>query len=142
MKRILVVLLLCFAVNQCAWGQLGWDQSDSNVEDIQYQLYTYDQLTSYLDDLFKEFSEGYMQPEIALKKVNVLKHEYNKLVEPVPEEAEKFHDLVNVLLSRIENYFIYWKRANRENPEINIKIAKTKFELANEEAKLRSMYGE
>ena len=138
-KWCIIILAILFVFSASANAQqYVFDEPD--LDGIQYQLYIYGQLTQYLDDLFRKFSDGYMQPDEALKKVTLLGHEYNKLVEPVPKEAEKLHGLTNILLSRIENYFINWKRSNREDPEINVKIAETKFELLQESERLKYLY--
>lgn len=134
MKRTVIPLLITALLG----APLTFALTDAN--DILYQLDVYVQVSEYLDDVFREFSDGYVEADAALKRVNLLKHEYNKLVDPVPEEAEKLNQLVNKLLSRVENYFIYYKRANREDPEINIKMAQAKFELAQEAEKLQYMY--
>ncbi|MBD3426106.1 MAG: hypothetical protein GF409_02610 [Candidatus Omnitrophica bacterium] len=111
------------------------------MEAIRYQLHIVTDVNEYLDDLFLEFSEGYIHPDKALAKVNLLKHEYNKLVEPVPEEGIKLHELMNKLLARIEYYFIHYKRTDRENPQINLQIARARFDFNREEERLRYLYG-
>lgn len=125
----------------CAAGPYVWAQLDMpDIEGIQHQLKIYDEVTEYLDEVFQEFSDGYMDADTALKKINLLKHEYNKIVQPVPKEAENLHQLVKSLLSQVENYFIYYKKVNRENLDINIKVARAKFEASREAERLRFTY--
>lgn len=109
---------------------------EDNTNQIRYQIRLYSDATEYLDDIFREFNGGYINPDEALKRVNLMKHEYNKLVAPVPPEGQKLHELVNKLFSQVENYFIYFKRVYRENPEINLNVLKTKYYAAQEASRL------
>lgn len=138
-SSIIIILLVFFAGTAGVWGQN--DIHEPDVEAIRYQLHITKDVNEYLDDLFQKFSEGYVSPDEALEKVGLLRHEYNKLVEPVPQEGKQLHVLLNRLLSRIEYYFIHYKRTDRENPEINLQIAKARFEFTQEEQRLRYLYG-
>ncbi|MGB2601543.1 MAG: hypothetical protein WBD00_05010 [Candidatus Omnitrophota bacterium] len=142
MKLITSIIIIAVI---CSVGcTVGWSQSDvyePDVESIRYQLHVARDVNEYLDDLFQKFSEGYVDPDKALEKVGLLRHEYNKLVEPVPQEGEQLHMLLNRLLSRIEYYFIHYKSMDRENPLINFQIAKARFEFNQEEQRLRYIYG-
>lgn len=136
--RKIVVTVLVAAFSSGLPAQAQHEMPDTG--DIQHQLKIYGEVTEYLDEVFQEFSEGYMDADTALGKINLLKHEYDKITQPVPKEAEKLHQLVKNLLSQIENYFIYYKKANRENPGINLKVARAKFEASREAERLRFAY--
>ncbi len=146
MRRSVIILLLLFFASMPVAGQptsqLAGQTSINMSEtgDIAHQLELYQQTTKYLDEIFQQFSEGYLFADPALKKVSVLKHEYEKQSQPVPPETQRLHELMKQLLSQVENYFIYHKKILRENPELNLKIAKTTYELSMEADKLQSMY--
>lgn len=134
MKKTVTVLLIAFF----ATGLFA--QTEGDRDRILYQLDLCKELTEYLDEIFQEFGDGYLDPEPALKKVNTIMHEYNKLARPVPPAAERLDQLTKALLSRVEYYFIYYKRSYRENPEINRQIYESKFELTREIERLEYMY--
>lgn len=141
MKTIAIIILSLFACSSAYAVQLGQvDSYEVQKNEIMYQLKIYKDVTEYLDEVFQQFSDGYLDPPTAQHKINLLHHEYNKLVDPVPAEAERLHFLVNQLLSRVENYFIYRERFFRESGELNLKIAQTKFELLKEADRLMFMY--
>jgi hypothetical protein len=133
---ILLLLVLVPLRTICAQGRV----IEPDVDGIRYQLQVSKDVNEYLDDLFLKFSEGYIDPDTALEKVGLLRHEYNKMVEPVPQESEMLHVLMNRMLSRIEYYFIHYKRLDRENPLINYQIAQARFEYLREEQRLRFLY--
>ena len=116
-------------------------QTMTVAERVKYQLELYYELNDYLDSVFSEFGQGYIEPDPALKKINVITHQYNIAVRPVPKETEKLHELTKKLLSRIENYFIHYKNNFRENPELNRKILEAKYELSREAERLQYTYG-
>ncbi|MBD3379729.1 MAG: hypothetical protein GF408_04625 [Candidatus Omnitrophica bacterium] len=134
------ILVLFFTLAAPSFCPAQIDTLQMEKEEVMYQLKIYKDVTEYLDEMFRQFSAGHILPHEGLRKTNLLKHEYNKLVRPVPEKAQKLNDLVNQLLSRVENYFIYYERFFRESPEINLKIARSKFELAREADRLMMMY--
>ena len=111
-----------------------------NEDQVGYHVGVYKDISEYLNDLFQRFSDGYVQPEKALEKVNLLKHEYTKLSQSVPPEAERLFDLLKQLLYHVENYFIHFKRVNMENPEINMEIAKINYALSAEAERLEGYY--
>ena len=138
-KFVLTIVFAAFAAS-CLAAQLApssVDMEQAKKEEILFQLQLYSEVTEHLDTIFQKFSEGYVSSDESLSRTSLLRHEYNKLADPYPEEVEKLHELINVLLSRVENYFIYFKRTQRENPELNLKIAITKIELAGEVERLR-----
>ena len=134
MKIFISVLFVLICVAE-AWCQ-PLEQEDGIKQDILFQLQLYEEISQYMADLFQKFSEGYIEANEALEKANLLKHEYKKRAVPVSSPAENLYQLVMDFLSQVENYFIYFKRANRENPEINLKIARVKFNLAKEADRL------
>lgn len=139
---ILVYIMLFFSACACAQSQpQSQPQAAEEGERVAYQLDLYAELSEYLDDVFREFSQGYLEPDPALKKIHVITHQYNLAVNPVPKEAEKLHELTKQLLSRVENYFIHYKNNFREDPELNRKILETKYELSREAERLHYMYG-
>ena len=66
----------------------------------------------YLDDLFTEFNDGYIEADASLKKVTFMKLEYIKRAKPYPDETAELYELVVSLLNHVENYFIYYKKSN------------------------------
>lgn len=102
------------------------------TSEITRHINIYEETTTRLDEIFSDFSLGHLTADQALEKTILLKHEYSKLVRPLPPGLEDFHDLTMQLLSRIENYFITFKQWNREDPSLNIKIAETRYDLHKE----------
>ena len=142
---VLTLSIILFSLQSSFSQQINlfddWEETDEMKEhDILFQLVLYDEVNDYLDDLFQRFSEGYIEPDAALDKIMVLKHAYAKKAEPVPPEAERLYDLVKHLFSRIENYFIHYKRSYREHPLINLKLAQAKFKAAQEADMLHIKY--
>ena len=142
MKCFVVLIIIILSVCSCAQPQTLIQSTEAEIEgkNVLYQIDIYVQAADYMSDLFQKFSEGYIEADPALKKVMVLHHEYNKLAKPVPVEVKGLYRLMNKLLSNIEEYFIYFKKANRENPEINIKISEVRYEIYKELVKLRYEY--
>jgi len=132
-KKAEIFILSAAVVLYC--GVFAAAQNDS--EEISYQLEISAKVTEYLDELFAAFSDGYLEAEIALAKLSLWRNEYNKATDPVPERAARLHELVNHLFSQLENYFIHYKNANRENININSKIANLSFEIYKETIKLQ-----
>ena len=95
------------------------------------------QVAENMDELFKKFNDGYISTDDALRKLSVWKNEYSKFVAPVPEILQKLDGLVKKLFSQIENYFIYYKRANRENPVINVQIFNIRNKIYKEVVRLQ-----
>lgn len=144
-KRILTAILtVIFAgVSYAQTLTLGYDDVDmqqAHKDEILNQLYVYDEVSEYLADLFQKFSEGYIEPREALDSVNLLMHEYSKKTRPVPPEAQKLNTLMKQMLSRIENYFITYKRAYRELPDMNRKLVESRIAVMQEAEKLRVEY--
>lgn len=113
---------------------------ERDMQEIKYHLDIAAEVSDRVGDIFEKFRDGYMDADEAFKKVHNLRLEYDKMIMPVPEEARTLYGLMRILLSRIQNYFIYFKRADRENPEINLKIAETRYRLALEVYKLQLVY--
>jgi len=132
MKKILISLVIVAVTASCAWGL-------ANKADILYQLDISAQVTDHLQKVFDEFNDSFMDYQPALERISVLKNEYSKAIDPVPEEGEKLHLLMVQLLSRVENFFLHYKKTGREDVELNIKIVKTKFEITREATKLRCL---
>ena len=112
-------------------------ETQEEAQELDYQLEIASRVTEYVDELFQNFSDGYVEAEIALEKLSLWRNEYNKATEPVPEKADRLHELVNQLLSQLENYFIHYKHKDRENVNINSKIANLSFEIYKETIKLQ-----
>ncbi len=130
MKKILISLVITAVTVTCALGQAG-------KGDLLYQLDISAQVTEHLQEIFDEFNNSFMDYQPALERISILKNEYGKAIDPVPEEGGILHDLMVQLLSRVENFFLHYKKTGREDVELNIKIVKTKFEIAKEATKLR-----
>ena len=118
-------------------GVVSVNAQPENASEIVYQLEIAAEVTEYVDELFQKFSDGYIEANIALQKLSLWRNEYNKATEPTPERTKKLHELINKLFSQIENYFIHYKFANRENMNINSKIANLSFEIYKETIKLQ-----
>jgi len=133
LRSIVVVSLIVLSCIPCAYAEVG-------KEEMAYLLDIADRATEYLDELFEEFGQGEIEANTALERLSILVNEYDKSVEPVPPEAEKLDELMMILFSRVENYFIYYKRADRENPEINLKLAEARVDLTREARRLQFRY--
>ncbi|MBF0217317.1 MAG: hypothetical protein HQL30_10035 [Candidatus Omnitrophica bacterium] len=106
---------------------------------IEYEIQVSDKLSEFLSDLFDKFSEGYVEPDEALKKLSVYRNEFDLSVNPPQKDGERLFELMHQFLSYIENYFIYFKRTQRENPEINIEIYKLKVDIKKEVIRLNHL---
>jgi predicted nuclease with TOPRIM domain len=109
-------------------------------ERVADQIYLYKEVMEHIREISEKFSDGYMEPDEALKKVTVLRHAYNTQSEPVPAEASELKKLMNQMFSRLENYLIHFKRVYRENPYLNAKVAETKFYASQEAERLEYVY--
>lgn len=136
------ILRLSFCLWLCVLAPMPAHPQDAAVSrsEIERHLGIYDEVTKHMDEIFSDFSLGLIEADSALKKINLLKHEYSKLIHPVPPETEELHKLTLVLLSRVENYFISFKRWDREDPSLNIKIAETRYELHKELVRIQYEY--
>ena len=123
---IIVCLLFCFFDNHT------FSLTLSDTEIMHYQLDVTQELSDYLSELFQSFSDGYLESEGALEKLSVYSNDYSLAISPPLDEGKKLYDLMKTLLSHAENYFIFYKRVNRENPDINHKIFMTKQKIARE----------
>ena len=150
-KTIALCLLLLVAGKCCGAQQAAQPQSNVQLgqpvdemvllkEKIADQIYLYREVMEHIKEISERFSDGYIEPNEALKKVTVLRHAYNTKSEPVPAEARELHELMNHMFSRLENYFIYFKSAYRENPYLNAKVAETKFYASQEAERLEYVY--
>lgn len=104
----------------------------ADKEILIHQIETTRSVSRYLSDLFQEFSDGYLEANHALEKLSLCSNDYNLAVSPVLPEGERLHSLMKKLLSHVENYFIHFKAVDRESGLINMKIARTRIEIARE----------
>ena len=116
------------------------DEMDLLREEVANQVYLYKEVMEHLKGISEKFSDGYLLPDEALKKVTVLRHAYNTEAKPVPAEAKKLFDLVNQMFSRLENYYIYFKKSFRERADLNAKVAQSKFKASQEAERLEYTY--
>jgi len=130
-KSAVFILLLAFP----AASSFALTETDQRV--ISYQLEISDRVTEYFSELFTDFSGGYIEAGEVLRKLSLAKNEYNLSLGLILPEGERLHELMKKLFSQIENYFIFYKRTDRENPEINLKIAELRFEIYKEVVRLQ-----
>ena len=116
------------------------DETEIVREKVADQIYLYKEVMQHLSEISESFSFGYNSPDEALKRVIVLRHAYNSKSEPLRPEIMLFHELMNKMFSRLENYFIHFKSIYREDPYLNSKIAETKFYAAQEAERLEYTY--
>ena len=116
------------------------DEMDIVREKVADQIFLYREVMQHIAEISESFSFGYNTPDEALKRVLVLRHAYNSKSEPLRPETMRFNDLMNKMFSRLENYFIRFKKVYREDPYLNSKIAETKFYAAQEAERLEYMY--
>ncbi len=131
-RGLLILIVLAFLA-----GSLSAIAQPGRDKEVAYQLEVAAEVTEYIDELFQKFSDGYIKANTALEKLSLWRNEYNKATEPTPESTQKLHELVNKLFSQIENYFIHYKNTDRENVNINSKIANISFEIYKETIKLQ-----
>lgn len=136
------ILTIIMAVCLFSGNAFSLTMNESNKEVLAYQIDVSRKLMEYIAEMFDEFGQGDMEANQALEKLSLWKNEYDKAVYPVLEEGVKLDELMGKFFSQIENYFIFYKRANRESTEINIKMVETRNELTREAAKLSFMLGE
>lgn len=136
------ILTIIVAVCLFSGAAFSLTMNESNKEILAYQIDVSRKLMEYIAEMFDTFGEGDMEASQALEKLSLWKNEYDKAVYPVLEEGVKLDELMEKFFSQIENYFIFYKRANRENTDINIKMVETRNELTREAARLSFMLGE
>lgn len=110
--------------------------SEDEKKIIQYQIEVATQTADHIQEIFDKFNESFIDYEPALKQINILINEYNKAIQylpsPLPKEGKKLDKLVRQLLAKVEKYFVYYKRAGRENPyiiaEIHEALARVSYE--------------
>lgn len=105
-------------------------------EFLSIQLQATSRALDDISEVFTSFSEADIEANRAMEKVDLIGHEYEKSLMDVPEEGQALHDLMKALLSHAENYLAYFKRFNRENPEINARIIQIKREVNQEMVRL------
>ncbi|MFC1570357.1 hypothetical protein ACFL4E_01070 [Candidatus Omnitrophota bacterium] len=153
MKRSIVIIFLSFiliafsayaqAVQQTG-VQIGSDVDEMELvrDEVNFQLYIYREVMQRLKEISESFSDGEISPDEALHKVTLLRHTYNQKSNPGAKETEQLNELVNKMMSRLENYFIYFKSSYREHPYLNAKVAETKFQVTQEADRLQYTYME
>ncbi|MBF0494665.1 MAG: hypothetical protein HQL28_06000 [Candidatus Omnitrophica bacterium] len=102
----------------------------ADQSNLAYQVDISMQVTQLIGDLFQNFSDGYVEADEALEKLNLYEHDYGREMFPPAKELKKLDELIKKLFSAIENYFIFYKEHGRENPEIDMKIVNIRNEIA------------
>ena len=152
MNKIGTIIVAAFLLVACSadaqTGQKTGFQMGSDVDEIdiirsevEFQLLIYKEVMQYLGEMSETFSDGYLEPDAAVKKVMLLRHTYNQKTEGAPKEVMQLKELMNKMFSRLENYFIHFKLTYRENPYVNSKVAETKFMVTREAERLQYEYG-
>lgn len=153
MNKITIIIATAFLLVACSASaqtgqntgvQMGNDVDDMDIirSEVEYQLFIYKEVMMYLSDISESFSDGYIEPDAAVKKVMILRHTYNQKSEQAPKELKQLKELMNKMFSRLENYFIHFKLTYRENPYVNAKVAEAKFMVTQEAERLQYTYGE
>jgi hypothetical protein len=93
-----------------------------------------------VSEVFQRFSDGYMEANEALKRVDLLSHSYEKALKTVLPEGEALHGMMKAMFSQVEQYLVHFKNTDREDPVINIKIINIKREINQEMFRLGNMY--
>lgn len=151
--RVLTLLFIVF-VSMISAGSCPGQQSSRStvvigdpVDDmlilrsrIGDQLYLYREVMVHIKEISRQFSDGFVSPDEALRRITLLRHAYNNESEPVPSEAAQLSYYMNRMFSRLENYFIHFKRVYREDPYLNARVAETKFYVSREAERLEYMY--
>lgn len=105
-------------------------------EYLAYQLQVSTRVLEDISDIFTSFSDAEIEAGKAMDKVDLIAHEYEKELKDVTPEGEALDGLMKALLSHAENYLAYFKRFNRENPDINTRIIQIKREVNQEMVRL------
>jgi hypothetical protein len=105
-------------------------------EYLAYQLQVSTRVLDDISEIFTSFSEAEIEAGKAMDRIDLIAHEYEKALKDVTPEGEALHGLMRALLSHTENYLAYFKRFNREDPDINSRIVQIKREVNQEMVRL------
>lgn len=144
MKKILSILFILTAFAGTAFADTGLDMSGdpatggyTEEENIMYQLQTTSRVLEDVGGVFDRFSDGYIDANTCLSKIDLIIHEYEKALGSVSKEGKMLNDLMRSFFSQTENYFIWFKQTDKENPEVNARMVNTKREINREMIRLR-----
>jgi hypothetical protein len=111
---------------------------------ILYMLDISGKTTERVQEIFDNFNSSDMDYESAIAETSILMNEYNKAInilpQPLPRESKKLHELMRRLLSQIERYFMFYKRAGREDQAIDYEIFSARNEIMREAHRLQMTY--
>ena len=105
-------------------------------EYLAHQLQVSTRVLDDISEIFTSFSEAEIEAGKAMDKIDLISHEYEKELKDVTPEGEALDGLMKALLSHTENYLAYFKRFNREDPDINSRIVQIKREVNQEMVRL------
>ena len=103
------------------------DTHELDREVILYQVEISEFTLEQLHDIFDEFHhESFLDYGTAIDRVNLLANSYYNALQkspaPIPEDGKKLEELMTKLLSRMEKYYVYYKKDGRENPYVNYQM--------------------
>ena len=147
MKTVVLSLILAmvFVPLYCS-AQIIEEQEEQErlIHAIRYQLKISDKTVEVTREIYDEFQNSFIDFIPALEKINVLINEYDKAMQlipaPLPKEGEKLHSIIQKLLSRMESYFLHYKKAGRQDPKLNFQILKALAEYTKESRRLTYQY--
>ncbi|MDD5634315.1 MAG: hypothetical protein PHW46_03465 [Candidatus Omnitrophica bacterium] len=128
--------------------QLDFNQTLSpeelNRRAIQYQIEISSKVADQLRLIFTDFNNSFIDYEPALKKMHLLTYEYERAMKEmpvaIPPDGQKLHQLTLSLLSKIEQYFVFYKMAGMGNPDVNIQITRVLYDITAEREMLIQKY--
>lgn len=143
-KFLLTILLAAVAISSYAGNMPLTDDEEAQRQILVYQIKISEKTAKAIQEIFNNFNDSFIDYEPALTKVSVLINEYNKAMDlipgEIPEDGRKLDELVKVMLSRIETYFLHYKLAGREDPYINYQIFLATNEVMRETERLSYAY--
>lgn len=122
----------------------GIGAGEIEKEAILYQVEISDKTIDGLQEIFDKFQDSFIDYGPALDRINVLINDYYKAIQsapsPIPEEGKKLHELMKKLMSRMEKYYVSYKRYGRKNTFISFQIYEVMADVAREKERLVFMY--
>ena len=126
-KIVLMTMLAGFVASAGLAANISTiDTRELDRQVILYQVEISQFTLGELREIFDEFHESFLDYGTAIDRVNVLANSYynalQKTPAPIPPDGKKLEEMMTKLLSRMEKYYVYYKKDGRENPFVNYQM--------------------
>ncbi|NQT32962.1 MAG: hypothetical protein HQ594_04745 [Candidatus Omnitrophica bacterium] len=151
MKNLIILATVLFitasiasAIPQVNTVNIDLDPEEMHCEVMLYQIEISEYTLERLEETYETFQDSFLDYVPALEKINLIINDYYKALQrspaPVPEDGKKLEELMKVLMSRMEKYFVHHKAYGRTNLELRTKIFEATNELSREIERLVYIY--